>query len=80
MRKGLIVLLAAVVAVAFAMPAMADLIPTNLNVSGFYRSKAWVSNFFGQSALPTDNTEASSAFVEQRFRVKFAFGTENVQA
>jgi hypothetical protein len=80
MRKGLIVLLAAVVAVAFAMPAMADLIPTNLNVSGFYRSKAWVSNFFGKSALPTDNTDASSAFVEQRFRVKFAFGTENVQA
>ena len=47
MRKGLIVLLVAAVAVAFALPAMADLTPKNLNVSGFYRAKAWVSNFQG---------------------------------
>ncbi len=48
MRKGLIVLLATVVAVAFALPAMAAdaMTPTNLKVSGFYRSKAYLSNFF----------------------------------
>ena len=26
--------------------------PTNLKVSGFYRSKAWLSNFFGKSGPP----------------------------
>jgi hypothetical protein len=86
MRKGLIVLLAAVVAVAFAMPAMADLIPTNLKVSGFYRSKAWLSNFHDAGGAPSLRTDTvgdeaqTNAYVEQRFRVKFAFGTENVQA
>jgi hypothetical protein len=82
MRKGLIVLLAAVVAVAFALPAMADLIPTNLKVSGFYRSKAYMSNFHsGQTtAVTTSEQEKTFAFVEQRARVKFAFGNENVQA
>ena len=86
MRKGLIVLLVAVVAVAFALPAMADLTPTNLNVSGFYRSKAFLSNFHDGYSKPSIRTgqkgdeEQTNAFVEQRFRVKFAFGTENVQA
>jgi hypothetical protein len=86
MRKGLIVLLVAVVAVAFALPAMADMTPTNLKVSGFYRSHAWLSNFHdgsGGPSLHTDTTgdpAVTNAFVEQRFRVRFAFGTENVQA
>ncbi len=86
MRKGLIVLLAAVLAVAFAMPAMADLIPTNLKVSGFYRSKAYLSNFHDGYSKPSLRTDTlgdeaqTNAFVEQRFRVRFAFGTENVQA
>jgi hypothetical protein len=86
MRKGLIVLLVAVVAVAFALPAMADMTPTNLNVSGFYRSKAYLSNFHDGYSKPSIRTgdsndmEQTNAFVEQRFRVKFAFGTENVQA
>ena len=86
MRKGLIVLLVAVVAVAFALPAMADMTPTNLNVSGFYRSKAYLSNFtdgYSKPSIRTDTTgdEAqTNAFVEQRFRVKFDFGTENVKA
>jgi hypothetical protein len=86
MRKGLIVLLVAVLAVAFAMPAMADMTPTNLSVSGFYRSKAYLSNFIDGYSKPsirtgtTGDPEQTNAFVEQRFRVKFAFGTENVQA
>jgi hypothetical protein len=71
------------VAVAFALPAMADLTPKNLNVSGFYRAKSWVSNFqgvagSGAASLATDPPTA--AFVEQRARVKFDFGTENVKA
>ena len=86
MRKGLIVLLAAVVAVAFALPAMADMSPKNLNVSGFYRSKAWLSNFHDGSGGPSlrtgqpGDTEQTNAYVEQRARVKFDFGTENVKA
>lgn len=78
MRKGLIVLLVAAVAVAFALPAMADVTPKNLNVSGFYRAKAWVSNFDGLGTLA--NEPPTSAFVEQRARAKFDFGTENVKA
>jgi hypothetical protein len=82
MRKGLIVLLAAALAVAFALPAMAEMIPNNLKVSGFYRSKAWMSNFFngGTSVLPTDTLEDTNAYVEQRLRIKFEFGNENVKA
>jgi len=86
MRKGLIVLLVAVVAVAFAVPAMADLTPTNLNVSGFYRSHGWLSNFHDGAGTPyvSDDTTGSESrtfsYVEQRARVKFDFGTENVKA
>ena len=86
MGKGLIVLLVAAVAVAFALPAMADLTPKNLNVSGFYRSKAWLSNFHDGSGGPSLRTgeagdaEQTNAYVEQRARVKFEFGTENVKA
>ena len=84
MRKGLIVLLVAAVAVAFALPAMADLTPKNLNVSGFYRAKAWVSNFHGVAGTSGASSLAkdppTAAFVEQRARVKFDFGTENVKA
>jgi hypothetical protein len=76
----------AVVAVAFALPAAADMTPTNLNVSGFYRSKAYLSNFIDGYSKPSirtgepGDTEQTNAFVEQRFRVKFDFGSENVKA
>jgi len=87
MRKGLIVLLVATVAVAFALPAMADLTPKNLNVSGFYRAKAWVSNFDGVAGVGAGGASGvlspeppTSAYVEQRMRMKFDFGTENVKA
>jgi hypothetical protein len=85
MRKGLIVLLATVLAVAFALPAMADMTPTNLSVSGFYRSKAYLSNFIDGYSKPSLRTgtpgdeEQTNAFVEQRLRVRWAFGTENAQ-
>jgi hypothetical protein len=82
MRKGLIVLLAVVLAAAFAMPAVA----ADIKASGFYRSKAWLSNFHDGYSAPSLRTgdpgdeEQTNAFVEQRFRVKFDFGTENVKA
>ena len=82
MRKGLIVLLMAVVAVTFALPAAA----ADIKASGFYRSKAYLSNFidgYSKPSLRTGNPgdlEQTNAFVEQRFRVKWEFGTENVKA
>jgi hypothetical protein len=76
MRKGLVVLLAAVVVVMFAVPAMAG-----TDISGFYRSKGYISNFKDSSGGPTIQKDApSAAYVEQRLRVKFAFGEENVKA
>jgi hypothetical protein len=81
MRKGWIVLLTAVLVAALALPAMAD-----IKASGFYRSKAWLSNFHDGSGGPSlrtgegTDTEQTNAYVEQRARVKFEFGTENVRA
>jgi hypothetical protein len=78
MRKGWIVLLTAVLVVAFAAPAMAD-----LKVTGFYRAKSMLSNFFdGRSApsIRTDAEEQTNAYVEQRARIKFDVGAENVRA
>jgi len=78
MRKGWIVLLTAVLVVALAAPAMAD-----LKVSGFYRSKAMLSNFFdGRSApsIRTDDEEQTNAYNEQRARIKFQAGTADVKA
>ena len=82
MRKGLIVLLVVVLAAAFALPAMA----ADIKASGFYRSKAWLSNFHDGSGGPSlrtgegSDTEQTNAYVEQRARVKLEFGTENVKA
>lgn len=82
MRKGLIVLLVVVLAGAFALPAMA----ADVKASGFYRAKAWMSNFHDGSGGPSLRTgvapdvEQTNAYVEQRARVKFEFGTENVKA
>jgi hypothetical protein len=79
MRKGLIVLLVVVLAAAFALPAMA----ADIKASGFYRSKAWLSNFHdggGGPSLRSSAEEQTNAYVEQRARMKLAFGNENVQA
>jgi len=75
MRKGLVVLLAAVVVAMFAVPAMAG-----TDISGFFRAKAYISNFKDAVSGPTIQKDApASAYVEQRLRVKFAFGEENVK-
>jgi hypothetical protein len=76
MRKCLFVLLGAVLAVAIALPATAG-----MEASGFYRAKGYVSNFYnGGSAGIVGKDALTNAFVEQRFRVRFAFGEENVKA
>jgi hypothetical protein len=78
MRKCLIALVAVIAVAMVAAPAMAD-----MKASGFYRSKAWLSNFHdggGGPSLRNSDQEQTNAYVEQRFRVKFDFGTENVKA
>ncbi len=78
MRKGWIVLLTAVLVVAFAAPAMAD-----LKVTGFYRAKAMLSNFFdgaGGPSLRTAEEEQTNSYVEQRAHLKFEAGTADVKA
>ena len=78
MRKGWIVLLTAILVVAFAAPAMAD-----LKVTGFYRAKSMLSNFFdggGGPSLRSSEQEQSNAYVEQRAHLKFDVGAENVRA
>jgi hypothetical protein len=79
MRKGFVVLLAALVVAMFAMPAMAG-----TEVSGLYRAKGYVSNFKELGAASTtpdrDDQEVTNEYVEQRIRMKFAFGEENVKA
>ncbi len=76
MRKGLVVLLVAVVVAMFAVPAMAG-----LDVSGFYRAKAYMSNFKNASTTPMLGKDGPTAsYVEQRIRIKWSFGEENVKA
>lgn len=79
MRKGLVVLLAALVVAVFAVPAMAD-----LSASGFIRSKAHVEQNYNANAgnsgggfiLPVKDAPTAS-YVEQRARIKFDFKGEN---
>lgn len=76
MRKGLVVLLAAILVVAFALPAMAE-----HEASGFIRTKGWVSNYFVNSAgyiTPTKDPD-TSAYVETRARILYKAGSENAK-
>ncbi len=79
MRKGLVVLLVAVVVAMLAAPAVAG-----TDINGFYRAKSWLSNFRVGSNAPTapvlQKNAPSNAFVEQRSRIKFTSGEENVKA
>ncbi len=76
MRRGLIVLLVAVVAVAFAMPVAA----ADFKASGFVRVKSYMSNYNGEGVLYNGEDAPTNAFVEERFRMKFEFGNENVKS
>jgi hypothetical protein len=78
MRKGLIVLLAAFMVVAFSLPAMAD-----LSTSGFMRIKAHMEQNYGGgpngTILPMKDPPTAS-YVEQRQRFILDWKTENVGA
>ena len=80
MRKGLVVLLAAVVVAVFATSAMAD-----LSASGFFRSKGRIEQNYvagasgGSFILPVKDAQ-TAAYVEQRARIKWDFKGENAGA
>jgi len=80
MRKGLTVLFATVLVAVLALPALAD-----HELLGYYRSKGYVSNIKNYTSAnyvnPTPaNVNPTSSYVEQRLRLKFTTGVENVKA
>ena len=80
MRKGFLIVLMVALVAAIAAPAMAG-----TDINGFYRAKGFVSNFkaFGSgnhvNPSPADVAPTNS-YVEQRLRLKFSMGEENVKA
>jgi len=78
MRKGWIALLVVALTVAFALPAMAD-----VALNGFIRIKPYMNTYStGAGYLnPTPNaqTQTTSAFVDERTRLRFQVGDENVK-
>jgi hypothetical protein len=80
MRKGFLVVLMVALVAAMAAPAMAG-----TDINGFYRAKGYVSNFNQYTTAiyvnpsPADNATTNS-YVEQRLRMKFSTGEENVKA
>jgi len=89
MRKGLVLLLAAVLVAVFAATAMAD-----VKITGFYRAKGVMSNFFatggsgggGTGGVPAGSAnmlqrkhDRTASYTEQRMRLKFDAGTEDAR-
>ncbi|MDX1814361.1 MAG: hypothetical protein R3239_00235 [Thermodesulfobacteriota bacterium] len=82
MRKYLVVFVAVLALVAFSAPSANA---TDIKASGFYRAFPTLSNFQDGAGGPSlrDGTfegEQTNAYVAQRFRVKWQFGSENVKA
>lgn len=76
MRKGFLIVLAVALVAAMALPAVAG-----TDINGFYRTKAWMSNFRTSSSAGVLAKDApSNGFVEQRLRLKLTSGEENVKA
>ena len=76
MRKGFLIVLVVALVAAMAAPALAG-----MGVSGFIREKGYMSNFKNGATAPVLKQDApTSAYVEQRLRVKFSFDEENVKA
>jgi hypothetical protein len=80
MRKGFLIVLAVVLVAVLAAPAMAG-----TDINGFYRAKAYMSNFKDVGSATGGNPiilkdAPGNAFVEQRLRLKFSSGEENVKA
>ena len=75
MRKGFLMVLAVALVAVLAAPAVAG-----TDINGFYRAKGYVTNFDTPSAPAILNDMQTSGYVEQRFRMRFSFGEENVKA
>jgi len=80
MRKGFLIVLTVALVTAIAAPAVAD-----HELFGFYRTKGFVSNFktfaSGNHVNPSPADVApTNSYVEQRLRLKFSTGGENVKA
>jgi hypothetical protein len=77
MRKGFLIIVAVVLAVALAAPAMAD-----TSVNGFVWSKGWLSNYANNGAgyIQPGKDSPSNAYVEERARFLIKTGNENVKA
>ncbi len=80
MRKGFLIVLMVALVAAIAAPAMAG-----TDINGFYRAKGYGSNFktfsSGNHVNPSPADVApTNSYVEQRLRLKFTTGEENVKA
>jgi hypothetical protein len=75
MRKGFLMVLAVALVAVLAAPAVAG-----TDINGFYRAKGYVTNFDFPSAPSITNDMTTGGYVEQRFRMRFSFGEENVKA
>jgi hypothetical protein len=80
MRKGFLMTLTVVLVAAIAAPAMAG-----TDINGFYRAKEYVSNYknytTGNYVNPSPADVApTNSYIEQRLRLKFSMGEENVKA
>ena len=75
MRKGFLMVLAVALVAVLAAPAVAG-----TDINGFYRAKGYVTNFDTPSAPSIRNDMPSAGYVEQRMRMRFSFGEENVKA
>ena len=75
MRKGFLMVLAVALVAVLAAPAVAG-----TDINGFYRAKGYVTNFDFPAPVAITNDMPSGGYVEQRFRMRFSFGEENVKA
>jgi len=76
MRKGFLMVLAVALVAVLAAPAVAG-----TDINGFYRAKGYVSNFkTNASTASVSNNAGTAGYVEQRMRIRFSFGEENVKA
>lgn len=83
MRKGLKLFFAVAMVVALATPAMA----ASVDMTGFYRAKGYMTNFFQSSAGDFANGKVTlkkdaptASYIDQRWRGKIVVGDENVKA
>ena len=75
MRKGFLIMLAVVLVAALAAPAVAG---TDMNGSTARRRRCPTSGPLARSRR--SQKSATAAYVEQRLRLKFTSGEENVKA